>query len=140
MRVQLLSLEVADCVGYVRKPLTWIESPSSPSLKSRWRSPRVSRNWKRPRQICTRRYKPDETEVCRSSITGLCRVFSHKSFLDMAAGMERLSEYKTYNSQFCKRIFDYLSIMFTAQVSDIPTMSTSGTDIAIATPVEDASW
>ncbi|KAF9785840.1 exocyst complex component sec3 subunit [Thelephora terrestris] len=34
---------------------------------------------------------------------------------DMAAGMERLSEYKTYNSQFCKRIFDYLSIMFTAQ-------------------------
>ena len=38
------------------------------------------------------------------------------SFLDMAAGMERLSEYRTYNSQFCKRIFDYLSIMFTAQV------------------------
>jgi len=35
---------------------------------------------------------------------------------DMAAGMERLSEYRTHNSQFCKRIFDYLSIMFTAQV------------------------
>jgi len=43
--------------------------------------------------------------------------FSHTiSFLDMAAGMERLSEYRTYNSQFCKRISDYLSIMFTAQV------------------------
>ncbi|KAF9652003.1 hypothetical protein BDM02DRAFT_3090034 [Thelephora ganbajun] len=34
---------------------------------------------------------------------------------DMAAGMERLSEYRTHNSQFCKRIFDYLSIMFTVR-------------------------
>ncbi|KAL0578603.1 hypothetical protein V5O48_003394 [Marasmius crinis-equi] len=34
---------------------------------------------------------------------------------DMAATMERLSEYRTHNSQFCKRIFDFLSIMFTAQ-------------------------
>jgi len=43
--------------------------------------------------------------------------FSHTiSFLDMAAGMERFSEYRTYNSQFCKRVSDYLSIMFTAQV------------------------
>lgn len=33
----------------------------------------------------------------------------------MAATMERLQEYKTHNSQFCKRIFDYLTIMFTAQ-------------------------
>jgi hypothetical protein len=38
------------------------------------------------------------------------------SFPDMAAGMERLSEYRTYNSQFCKRVLDYLSIVFTAQV------------------------
>lgn len=29
--------------------------------------------------------------------------------------MERLTEYKTYNGQFCKRLFDFLSIMFTAQ-------------------------
>jgi hypothetical protein len=36
--------------------------------------------------------------------------------IDMAATMERLQEYKTHNSQFCKRIFDFLSIMFTAQV------------------------
>ena len=35
---------------------------------------------------------------------------------DMAATMERLDEYKKYNAQFCKRILDYLSIMFTAQV------------------------
>ncbi|KAG7099041.1 hypothetical protein E1B28_000920 [Marasmius oreades] len=34
---------------------------------------------------------------------------------DMAATMERLSEYRTHNAQFCKRIFDFLSIMFTAQ-------------------------
>ncbi|TEB38979.1 exocyst protein [Coprinellus micaceus] len=34
---------------------------------------------------------------------------------DMAATMERLQDYKTHNSQFCKRIFDFLSIMFIAQ-------------------------
>ncbi|KAF8913023.1 exocyst complex component Sec3-domain-containing protein [Gymnopilus junonius] len=34
---------------------------------------------------------------------------------DMAATMERLQEYRTYNSQFCKRLFDFLSIMFIAQ-------------------------
>ncbi|KAJ7099628.1 exocyst complex component Sec3-domain-containing protein [Mycena crocata] len=34
---------------------------------------------------------------------------------DMAATMERLQEYRTHNAQFCKRIFDFLSIMFTAQ-------------------------
>lgn len=33
----------------------------------------------------------------------------------MAATMERLQEYRTHNAQFCKRIFDYLTIMFTAQ-------------------------
>lgn len=37
----------------------------------------------------------------------------------MAATMERLDEYRTYNAQFCKRIFDYLSIMIVAQVSVI---------------------
>lgn len=31
--------------------------------------------------------------------------------------MERLDEYRTYNAQFCKRMFDYLSIMIVAQVS-----------------------
>ncbi|KAG5647578.1 hypothetical protein DXG03_008931 [Asterophora parasitica] len=34
---------------------------------------------------------------------------------DMAATMERLQEYRTHNVQFCKRIMDFLSIMFTAQ-------------------------
>ncbi|KLO20758.1 hypothetical protein SCHPADRAFT_816552 [Schizopora paradoxa] len=34
---------------------------------------------------------------------------------DMAATMERLDEYRTHNIQFCKRILDFLTIMFTAQ-------------------------
>ncbi|RPD57026.1 hypothetical protein L227DRAFT_578216 [Lentinus tigrinus ALCF2SS1-6] len=34
---------------------------------------------------------------------------------DMAATMERLEEYRKYNAQFCKRVYDYLSIVFTAQ-------------------------
>ncbi|KIJ68210.1 hypothetical protein HYDPIDRAFT_24509 [Hydnomerulius pinastri MD-312] len=38
-----------------------------------------------------------------------------KSLLEMAATMERLDEYRTHNAQFCKRIFDYLSIMAVAQ-------------------------
>ncbi|KAF8078783.1 exocyst complex component, sec3 subunit [Lyophyllum atratum] len=34
---------------------------------------------------------------------------------DMAATMERLQEYRTHNAQFCKRMLDFLSIVFTAQ-------------------------
>lgn len=34
---------------------------------------------------------------------------------DMAATMERLDEYRTYNVQFCKRLFDFLKIMVDAQ-------------------------
>lgn len=90
----------------------------SPSLKSRWRSLRASRNLKRQRRIYTRHSRLGETKVCRKF--GICsrtsRGFLTSLFSDMAAGMERLSEYKTYNSQFCRRVFDFLSIMFTAQV------------------------
>lgn len=39
-----------------------------------------------------------------------------KRYTDMAATMERLSEYQTHNKQFAKRLLDFLSIMFTAQV------------------------
>jgi hypothetical protein len=38
-------------------------------------------------------------------------------YTEMAATMERLDEYRTHNAQFCKRIFDYLSIMTIAQVN-----------------------
>ncbi|KAI9513060.1 exocyst complex component sec3 subunit [Russula earlei] len=34
---------------------------------------------------------------------------------DMAATMERLEEYRTHNVQFCKRLYEYSCIMFTAQ-------------------------
>ena len=94
------------------------ESPSPPSRKGHWRSQRVSRNSRRLRRICTRRYRLDETEVCKNPGVGsrAMETFLTNLLPDMAAGMERLSEYRTYNSQFCKRIFDYLSIMFTVQV------------------------
>lgn len=35
----------------------------------------------------------------------------------MAATMERLEEYRTHNNQFCKRMLDFLTIMFTAQAN-----------------------
>lgn len=38
----------------------------------------------------------------------------------MHAAMERLDEYLSYNSQFCKRIFDYLTIKFKFQVRFLP--------------------
>lgn len=120
-------LNVTDRSGCTRKPSMLTMSLSSPSLKSPWRSRRVSRNSRRPRRICTKHYRLDETEVGRNSDTGsrMTRKFLKILLLDMAAGMERLSEYRTYNSQFCKRIFDYLSIMFTAQVSR-PTLHIRG--------------
>ncbi|KAH9969098.1 exocyst complex component Sec3-domain-containing protein [Russula dissimulans] len=34
---------------------------------------------------------------------------------DMAATMERLEEYRAHNAQFCKRLYEYCCIMFTAQ-------------------------
>lgn len=38
---------------------------------------------------------------------------------EMAATMERLDEYRTHNAQFCKRVYDYLSIMSVAQAEII---------------------
>ncbi|KAG0704350.1 exocyst complex component Sec3-domain-containing protein [Suillus ampliporus] len=43
----------------------------------------------------------------------------------VAATMERLDEYRTHNAQFCKRIYDYLSIMSVAQ-AEIILDGTSG--------------
>ena len=48
---------------------------------------------------------------------------SENNFLDMAATMERLEEYRLHNTQFCKRLYDYLCIMFTTQVSAGPPNS-----------------
>ena len=50
--------------------------------------------------------------------------YPHYVLIDMAATMERLDEYKKYNAQFCKRVLDYLSIVFAAQVSIFVSLST----------------
>lgn len=34
----------------------------------------------------------------------------------MAAGMERLEEYRTHNAQFCKRLWDFLQVAFKFKV------------------------
>jgi hypothetical protein len=47
--------------------------------------------------------------------TELYKALQASQDTEMAATMERLDEYRTYNAQFCKRIFDYLSIMIIAQ-------------------------
>ncbi|KAF8140415.1 exocyst complex component Sec3-domain-containing protein [Boletus edulis] len=47
--------------------------------------------------------------------TELYKALQASQDTEMAATMERLDEYRTYNAQFCKRIFDYLSIMIVAQ-------------------------
>jgi hypothetical protein len=57
-----------------------------------------------------------EFRVCLCVMSG-----SGNEFLDMAATMERLEEYRLHNTQFCKRMYDYLCIMFTTQVSAIPS-------------------
>ena len=44
-------------------------------------------------------------------------------FLDMAATIERLDEYRMHNTQFCKRLYDYMCIMFTTQVIATPPNS-----------------
>ncbi|KAI0801061.1 exocyst complex component Sec3-domain-containing protein [Fomes fomentarius] len=50
-----------------------------------------------------------------TSVTVLYKALLAGRDRDMAATMERLDEYKKYNAQFCKRVLDYLSIVFTAQ-------------------------
>ncbi|CAA7268018.1 unnamed protein product [Cyclocybe aegerita] len=60
---------------------------------------------------------------------------------DMAATMERLQEYRTHNSQFCKRMFDFLSIMFVAQskmlLGDSSGLTRTSTSRPVATPHTD---
>ncbi|KAG9013462.1 hypothetical protein FRB94_002536 [Tulasnella sp. JGI-2019a] len=41
----------------------------------------------------------------------------------MAAGMERLDEYRTHNTQFCKRLWDYLQIAFKYQAEETLAIS-----------------
>ncbi|KAJ3870293.1 exocyst complex component Sec3-domain-containing protein [Lentinula novae-zelandiae] len=59
--------------------------------------------------------KPDKIADLEEAASHLYRALLAGRDTDMAATMERLQEYRTHNAQFCKRIFDYLTIMFTAQ-------------------------
>lgn len=41
---------------------------------------------------------------------------------DMQAAMERSGEYESYNAQFCKRLSDYMAILFKFQVRPCPIL------------------
>ncbi|PFH54821.1 hypothetical protein AMATHDRAFT_353 [Amanita thiersii Skay4041] len=59
--------------------------------------------------------KARSIERLEEAATELYKALQAGRDTDMAATMERLQEYRTHNSQFCKRIHDFLSIMFSAQ-------------------------
>ncbi|OCH94698.1 hypothetical protein OBBRIDRAFT_769029 [Obba rivulosa] len=59
--------------------------------------------------------KPASIQRLEEAATELYKALQASRDRDMAATMERLEEYRTHNVQFCKRLLDYLSIMFTAQ-------------------------
>lgn len=59
--------------------------------------------------------KSDSIQRLEEAATDLYKALQAGRDTDMAATMERLDEYRTHNGQFCKRLFDYLSIMFIAQ-------------------------
>ncbi|KAL1707372.1 exocyst complex component Sec3-domain-containing protein [Schizophyllum commune] len=59
--------------------------------------------------------KPSGIQNLEEAAAELYKALQAAKDRDMAATMERLESYHTHNSQFCKRILDYLTIMFTAQ-------------------------
>ncbi|KAH7930560.1 hypothetical protein BV22DRAFT_1101736 [Leucogyrophana mollusca] len=59
--------------------------------------------------------KPSSIQKLEEAATELYKALQAGHDTEMAATMERLDEYRTYNAQFCKRIFDFLSIMAVAQ-------------------------
>ncbi|KAH8998826.1 exocyst complex component sec3 subunit [Lactarius hatsudake] len=60
---------------------------------------------------------PDSIQALEEAAAELYRALQAGRDGDMAATMERLEEYRIHNTQFCKRLYDYLCIMFTAQSS-----------------------
>ncbi|RDB28442.1 Exocyst complex component 1 [Hypsizygus marmoreus] len=59
--------------------------------------------------------KPSSVQRLEEAASQLYRALQAGRDTEMAATMERLQEYRTHNVQFCKRMFDFLSIMFTAR-------------------------
>ncbi|KAG5636373.1 hypothetical protein H0H81_008291 [Sphagnurus paluster] len=58
---------------------------------------------------------PHSMQRLEEAVAQLYKALQAGRDTDMAATMERLQEYRTHNLQFCKRMLDFLSIMFTAQ-------------------------
>ncbi|KAG2045028.1 exocyst complex component Sec3-domain-containing protein [Suillus americanus] len=63
--------------------------------------------------------KASGIQKLETAATELYKALQAGQDTDMAATMERLDEYRTHNAQFCKRVYDYLSIMSVAQAEII---------------------
>ncbi|KAI6153692.1 exocyst complex component Sec3-domain-containing protein [Pisolithus tinctorius] len=63
--------------------------------------------------------KPAGVQRLEEAATELYKALQASQDTEMAATMERLDEYRTYNTQFCKRILDYLSIIMVAKSKTI---------------------
>ena len=112
------------------------ETPCSLSPKSH--SKRALTDWKKLLLNCIKHFKLGVTEVCLCSTCS--PPFSHR-VADMAATMERLDEYRTYNAQFCKRLYDFLSIMCTAQVCNTHSFAPRAlTPIVVETTSRRQQW
>ncbi|TFK77261.1 hypothetical protein BDN72DRAFT_784249 [Pluteus cervinus] len=59
--------------------------------------------------------KTQSIEKLEGAVTELYKALQAGRDTEMAATMERLEEYRTHNTHFCKRTFEFLSFMFTAQ-------------------------
>lgn len=99
------------------------------------RNPLAYDDSRKPLLDFTKHYKQVTTQVRSHQLN---RERSPDRGSAMAATMERLDEYRTYNSQFCKRIFDYLSIMVVAQVGLCHVFSHGYRVICLARPK--SSW
>ena len=86
------------------------------SRKSHLRRMRGSQIWKRQSPSYTKLYLQAGIQVPHKVWLSLLSSLT-RWIADMAATMERLEEYRSYNNQFCKRILDFFTIMFTAQTN-----------------------
>jgi hypothetical protein len=94
-----------------------IVRPYSCSLISHSRSGVVWLGWKLLQRSSTRHYKQAKTQVRGTFLIKMVEL--NRLNVDMAATMQRLDEYRTYNQQFCQRILGFLPMMITYQVSDL---------------------
>ncbi|KZT33260.1 hypothetical protein SISSUDRAFT_1054465 [Sistotremastrum suecicum HHB10207 ss-3] len=62
---------------------------------------------------------PEGIARLESAAAELYKALQASRDTDMAATMERLQEYRTHNTQFCQRLFDFLKIMFSVQADRV---------------------